>query len=107
MTTDIANDEVIVKGVLDPDKLVNDVYKRTGKQASIVKNEEKKEAEKKDDEKKEEKQEEKKEAEESKEEEEKKSDIKKMEHWPSKYYMEHGYAPQMFSDENPNACLVM
>ncbi|KAL0443051.1 UNVERIFIED_CONTAM: Heavy metal-associated isoprenylated plant protein 7 [Sesamum latifolium] len=29
VTTDIANDQVIVKGVLDPEKLVSDVYKRT------------------------------------------------------------------------------
>ncbi|XP_011095914.1 heavy metal-associated isoprenylated plant protein 7 [Sesamum indicum] len=102
VTTDIANDQVIVKGVLDPEKLVSDVYKRTGKQASIVKNEEKKEEEKKD-----EKQNDKKEGEESKEEDDKKTDIKKVEYWPPKYYMEHTYAPQMFSDENPNACSVM
>ncbi|KAK4439467.1 Heavy metal-associated isoprenylated plant protein 7 [Sesamum alatum] len=106
VTTDIANDQVIVKGVLDPEKLVSDVYKRTGKQASIVKNEEKKEEEKKDEEKKDEKQEEKK-GEESKEEDDKKTDVKKNEYWPPKYYMEYTYAPQMFSDENPNACSVM
>lgn len=104
MTTEIANDRVIVKGVLDPEKLVNDVYKRTGKHASIVKEEEKKEEEKE-----EEKQDDKKEAEESKEgEDDKKTDIKKMEHWPSNYYhLEHAYAPQFFSDENPHACIVM
>ncbi|KAK4398826.1 Heavy metal-associated isoprenylated plant protein 7 [Sesamum angolense] len=107
VTTDIANDQVIVKGVLDPEKLVSDVYKRTGKQASIVKNEEKKEEEKKDEEKKDEKQDDKKEGEESKEEDDKKTDVKKIEYWPPKYYMEHIYAPQMFSDENPNACSVM
>ncbi|KAI3456582.1 hypothetical protein Pfo_013245 [Paulownia fortunei] len=108
VTTDIANDQVMVKGVLDPDKLVSDVYKRTGKQASIVKNEEKKEEEKKDEEKKDEKQDDKKQEEESKEEDDKKTDIKKMEYWPPKYYLEHAYyAPQMFSDENPNACSVM
>ncbi|XP_057765083.1 heavy metal-associated isoprenylated plant protein 7-like [Salvia miltiorrhiza] len=109
VTTDIANDRVIVRGVLDPEKLVNDVYKRTGKQASIVKEQEKKEEEKKDEEKKDEKKEDKKEAEESKgdDEDDKKTDIKKMEHWPSKYYLDHAYAPQMFSDENPNACILM
>ncbi|KAK6124760.1 hypothetical protein DH2020_041494 [Rehmannia glutinosa] len=63
VTTDFANDRVTVKGVLDPDKLVNDVYKKT--------------------------------------------DIKKFEYCPPKYYLEHAYAPQMFSDENPNACSVM
>ncbi|KAI3466495.1 hypothetical protein Pfo_023158 [Paulownia fortunei] len=107
VTTDIANDQIMVKGVLDPDKLVNDVYKRTGKQASIVKNEEKKDEEKKDDEKKDGKQEEKKLSEESKEEDGKKTDIKKSEYWPPKYYMDYAYPPQMFSDENPNACSVM
>lgn len=109
MTTDIANDRVLVKGVLDPEKLVNDVYKKTGKHAMVVKDEEKKEEVKKDEEKKdEEKQDENKDPEENKEDDDKKTDIKKMEHWPSKYYMEHySYAPQIFSDENPNACVVM
>ncbi|CAI9783988.1 unnamed protein product [Fraxinus pennsylvanica] len=112
VTTDLANDHVIVKGVLDPDKLVNDVYKKTRKQASIVKDEEKKEekkeGEEKVEEKKEEKQEEKKEGEESKEEEDTKTDIKKSEYWPPpKYYMDYAYPPQMFSDDNPHACSVM
>ncbi|KAG6416431.1 hypothetical protein SASPL_123861 [Salvia splendens] len=104
VTTEIANDRVIVKGVLDPEKLVNDVYKRTGKHASIVKEEEKKEEEKE-----EQKQDDKKEAEERKEDEDdEKTEIKKMEHWPSNYYhLEHAYAPQFFSDENPHACIVM
>ncbi|KAG8385883.1 hypothetical protein BUALT_Bualt03G0091400 [Buddleja alternifolia] len=111
--TDIANDKVIVKGVLDPDKLVNDVYKKTGKQASVVKDEPKKEEEKKDEEKKaeekkDEKQDDKKQEEESKEGEDNKTDIKKSEYLPSKYYMEYAaYPPQFFSDENPNACSVM
>ncbi|KAK3022647.1 hypothetical protein RJ639_045413, partial [Escallonia herrerae] len=102
VTTDLANDQVIVKGIVDPTKLVNDVYKKTKKQASIVKDEEKKEEEKKEEEKKEEGKEE-----EGKKEEEKKLDIKKSEYWPPKYYMEYSYAPQMFSDENPHACSVM
>uniref|UniRef100_A0A5B7C8V0 Putative DNA ligase 1-like isoform X1 n=1 Tax=Davidia involucrata TaxID=16924 RepID=A0A5B7C8V0_DAVIN len=107
VTTDLANDQVIVKGVLDPTKLVNDVYKKTKKQASIVKDEEKKEEEKKEDEKKEEKEGEKKDGEDGKGEDDKKSEIKKSEYWPPKYYMEYAYPPQMFSDENPNACSVM
>ncbi|XP_075477918.1 heavy metal-associated isoprenylated plant protein 7-like [Primulina tabacum] len=107
VTTDIANDQVTVKGVLDPDKLVNDVYKKTGKQTSVVKDEEKKEEEKKEDEKKDEKQDDKKQVEESKEEDDKKTDIKKNEYWPPKYNLEYAYAPQIFSDENPNACSVM
>lgn len=103
VTADIANNEVTVKGVIDPDKLVIDVYKRTRKHASLVKNEEKK-----DEEKNEKSAEEKKQVEEqSKEEDEVKEDIKRAEHWPSRNYLEYAYAPQMFSDENPNACSVM
>lgn len=74
--TNLANDQVIVKGVVDPSKLVDDVYKKTRKQASIVKDEEKKEEEKKE-EKKEEKEGEKKEGEEEKEGDDKKPDTKK------------------------------
>ncbi|ESW26037.1 hypothetical protein PHAVU_003G086400 [Phaseolus vulgaris] len=101
--TDLANDQVIVKGVIDPAKLVDHVYKRTKKQASIVKEEEKKEEEKKEEEKKEEKQVE----EENKEEEENKTEIKRSEYWPAKNYIDYAYDPQIFSDENPNACSVM
>lgn len=102
VTTDLANNQVMVKGIVDPEKLVTDVYKRTRKQASIVKDDEKKEEEKKEDEKKEEKGEEKKEGEDTK------SDVKKSEYWPQRYYMEYAnYPPQMFSDENPHACSVM
>nr|AFK39470.1 unknown [Medicago truncatula] len=35
--TDLGNDQAIVKGVIDPTKLVDEVFKRTKKQASIVK----------------------------------------------------------------------
>ncbi|XP_021678372.1 heavy metal-associated isoprenylated plant protein 7 isoform X2 [Hevea brasiliensis] len=103
--TDLANSQVIVKGVVDPTKLVDDVYKKTRKQASIVKDEEKKEEEKKEEEKKEEG--EKKDGEEGKGEEDKKSDIKRSEYWSSKSYLEYVYDPEIFSDENPNACSVM
>lgn len=102
---DIANDQVVVKGVVDPEKIVDHIYKRTGKQASIVP-EEKKEEEKKEEEKKEEKEGEKKEKEQGKEDDDKKIDIKLSEYWPSKYNSEFAY-PQIFSDENPNACSVM
>ena len=51
--TSLGNDQVIVKGVIDPAKLVDYVYKRTKKQASIVKEEEKEKKE--EEEKKEEK----------------------------------------------------
>ncbi|KAK4588638.1 hypothetical protein RGQ29_019593 [Quercus rubra] len=105
VSTDLANDQVVVKGVVEPTMLVDYVYKRTKKQASIVKDEEKKEEEKKEEEKKEE---EKKDGEEGKGDDDKKSDIKKSEYLPSKY-LEYAYAypPQIFSDENPNACSVM
>ncbi|KAK7262074.1 hypothetical protein RJT34_29634 [Clitoria ternatea] len=106
--TDLANDQVIVKGAIDPAKLVQHVYKRTKKQASIVKEEEKKEEEgKKEEDKKEEKEEEKKEVEENKGEEDNKTEIKRSEFWPTKNYIDYAYAPQMFSDENPNACSIM
>ncbi|XP_050215096.1 heavy metal-associated isoprenylated plant protein 7-like [Mercurialis annua] len=104
--TDLGNSQIIVKGVVDPAKLVADVYKKTKKQASIIvkdeetkKDEEKKEAEKKPDD----------EGEKKEEDDKKINDmmIKKSEIWPSKVYLEYAYAPQMFSDENPNACFVM
>lgn len=107
VTTDVANNQVVVKGVVDPEKLVIDVYKRTRKQASLVKHEEKKEDEKKDDVKTEVKGDEKKESEERKEGDDVMTDIKKSEYWPQRYYMEYAYAPQMFSDENPHACTLM
>ncbi|KAK6932860.1 Heavy metal-associated domain, HMA [Dillenia turbinata] len=98
--TDLANDQVTVKGVVDPAKLVDDVYKKTRKQASIVP-EEKKEEEKKED------KGENKEGEEGKAEDETKIEAKRSEYWPPKYYLEYSNAPQFFSDENPNACSVM
>ncbi|WJX27327.1 hypothetical protein P8452_16155 [Trifolium repens] len=107
--TDLGNDQAIVKGVIDPAKLVDEVYKRTKKQASIVKEEEKKEEEKKEEQKKEEKKEEdKKESEEENKEDDNKTEIKRSEYWPSKDYVDYAYyAPEIFSDENPNACSVM
>ncbi|PIA58401.1 hypothetical protein AQUCO_00500372v1 [Aquilegia coerulea] len=108
--TNLANHQVTVKGVLDPEKLVESVYKKTGKQAYIVpQEEEKKEEEKKEEEKKEEVKKEEAAAEGEKKEgdDENKTEIKKSEYWPPKYYVEYAYAPQIFSDENPNACSVM
>lgn len=102
VTTDLANDQVVVKGVLDPEKIVIDVYKKTKKQAIVMKDEEKKEEEKKEEKKKEE--------EEAKEDDQdnKGMEIKKSEYYGPKYHTEYSsYAPQMFSDENPNACSVM
>ncbi|KAL6281864.1 hypothetical protein ACE6H2_012793 [Prunus campanulata] len=110
VATDVANDQVVVIGVVDPAKLAEEVYKKTRKQVSIVKEEEKKEEEKKEEEKKEEekKEGEKKEGEEDKGSEDNKVDIKRTEYWPTKFYSDYSYpSPQIFSDENPNACSVM
>ena len=142
---DLKSSQVTVKGVFDPPKLVDYVYKRTGKHALIVKQvPEKKEEEKGKEEKppKEEKKPEDdvggdKEAKkgeaaakdgdapaavavvvsEGEEETTKVVEVKKNEFYsnnPPNYhiyasprYEMNAYAPQMFSDENPNACSVM
>lgn len=144
---DLKNSEVTVKGAYDPAKLVEYVYKRTGKQAVIVKQEpepdkkekaeEAKEAkeEKKGDEegekekkneveenkeKKEEAESEAKPEEEATMEETKVAEVKRNEYYyypqrhgmemyayPATYPTDPAYPPQIFSDENPNACTVM
>ncbi|KAG6471594.1 heavy metal-associated isoprenylated plant protein 7-like [Zingiber officinale] len=100
---DLANSQVTVTGFVDPEKLVENVYRRTRKQASIVP-EEVKEEEKKDEEpeKKEENTEGEKQEEGKEDEENIKYDMNKYE-----YYVQDAYTPQAFSDENPNACSVM
>lgn len=113
MATDLDKDQVIVKGVVDPTKLVADVYKKTRRQVSIVPNEEKKEEEKKEEEKKDDKSEDKKDGDEegkgSEDYDKKTMDVKRSEYWAStRYYSDYSYPPpQIFSDENPNACSVM
>ncbi|CAJ2676646.1 unnamed protein product [Trifolium pratense] len=135
---DLKNSLVTVKGVFETDKLVEYVYKRTGKQAVIVKQEaekkeeakENKEEEKKTEENEKEKQKGSGEGEEKKEaaaaaaegdgkssdaaEETKVVEFKRNEYHyynpPSMefyYNPSQAYPPQMFSDENPNACSVM
>lgn len=152
---DLKNSQVTVKGVFDPPKLVEYVYKRTGKHAAIVKQEpppaEKKEEDKgKEDKKGEEggekenkggdggggggegegEKKEKKEGEDQKGEgkggeeaaaaieETKVVELKKNEYLyyipqTQRYAMDmyplhpYPYPPQIFSDENPNACSVM
>ncbi|ONI07940.1 hypothetical protein PRUPE_5G148500 [Prunus persica] len=141
---DLKSSEVTVKGVFDPPQLVEYVHKRTGKHASIVKQEpEKKDKEEaKEEEKKggEEGDKDKKGKDEEAKPEEKKGDeappaaaaapdaaaaaeggaateetkvvelMKKNEYYyyPPRYAMElYAYPPQIFSDENPNACSVM
>ncbi|CAN6690289.1 unnamed protein product [Malus baccata var. baccata] len=104
--TDVGNNKVVVKGVMDPAKLTEDVYKKTRKQVSVVKEDEKKDEKKEEENKKEG---EKKEGEEDKQGEDNKVDIKRSDYWPTKYYSEYSSYPhpQIFSDENPNACSVM
>ncbi|PON95742.1 Heavy metal-associated domain containing protein [Trema orientale] len=154
---DLKSSQVTVKGALDPSKLVEYVYKRTGKQAVIVKQEpdkkdNKDEAKESKDEKKagggdkgkkgsdeaapaatEAGKEEKKENKEGENEgggdkggavveENKVVEFKKngFNYYPPRYAMEmyaqnpyppqyayNAYPPQIFSDENPNACSVM
>ncbi|GER44028.1 heavy metal transport/detoxification superfamily protein [Striga asiatica] len=140
---DLKSSQVKVKGIIEPEKLVGHVHKRTGKHVTVVKVEpDKKEGEKAKEEGKEEKKDEKgKEAkkgadepEKEKEElipsspaadssEESKLEMKKHElnyyypqqhnFYPQRYvqenyaYPHYAYPPQMFSDENPNACTVM
>lgn len=121
--TDLSSEQVVVKGFVDPTNLIKNVYQRTRKQASIVPIEEKGEEKKPEDEKKEEKpqakeekphaKEEKPQAEEKKEEAEEEGDKKlypkKIDSWPPVLFLEHVYAhpPEIFSDENPNACSLM
>ncbi|KAG6686190.1 hypothetical protein I3842_11G005100 [Carya illinoinensis] len=147
---DLKSSQVTVKGVIDPEKLVEYLYKRTGKHAVIVKEEpEKKKKEEAKDGKKEEKKGEeggggdkgaKGGEEEKKEKKEGKDDQAKPEaggaaaagyamemynsltiplvelqsnayyYHPQRYAMEmYAYPPppQIFSDENPNACSTM
>ncbi|TYJ20484.1 hypothetical protein E1A91_A09G268100v1 [Gossypium mustelinum] len=145
---DLKSSEVTVKGVFEPPKLVEYVYKRTGKTAVIVKQEAetpKTEEEKAKDANKDEKKseesgekdkneaggEEKDDGKDKKQEGNNKEapaadaapategateetkvavELKKNEYYyyPPRYATEfYAYPPQMFSDENPNACTVM
>lgn len=135
---DLKSSQVTVKGVFDPQKLVEYVYKRTGKQAVIVNQEPEKKEENGEGEKKAEEKDAKKGEEEGGESKEKKKgggeegaktegdqaettvlDMKKNEfyYYPQNYQVypprfanemySYPPAPQMFSDENPNACSVM
>ena len=137
---DLKKSEVSVKGVYDPEKLVEFVLKRTGKHAVVVKveaaekaaeeegkaaEEEKKaseEGEKKEEKEEEAKRDDNKAAEEKKDgeaaaavegtvtEETKVVEMKVSEYqyYPPTYIREmYAYPPQIFSDENPNACSIM
>lgn len=129
---DLKSSQVTVKGAFDPSKLVEYLNKRTGKNVLIVKQEpeKKEEAEKGKEEKKAEKK-----GEEAEKGGDKAAaaaaeggegstsssqvlDMKRSEFYPNhaqNYQIDpylsrfelNCYAPQMFSDENPNACSVM
>ncbi|KAF7135333.1 hypothetical protein RHSIM_Rhsim08G0191800 [Rhododendron simsii] len=130
---DLKSSQVTVKGAFDPSKLVEYVNKRTGKNVLIVKQEpeKKEEAEKGKEEKKAQKK-----GDEAEKGADKAAaattteggdgstsssqvlDMKRSEFYPNhsqNYQIDpcqsrfdlNGYAPQMFSDENPNACSVM
>ncbi|KAJ6764249.1 HEAVY METAL-ASSOCIATED ISOPRENYLATED PLANT PROTEIN 7 [Salix koriyanagi] len=129
---DLKSSQVTVKGVFEPEKLVEYVHKRTGKHAVIVKQE----PEKKEEEKGKEPKEEKKGEDGDKQNKDKKEggggeakeaaaaiaaeeettvettvvELRKMEfynYYPPERYEHYSPAPQIFSDENPNACTVM
>ncbi|KAL8140889.1 hypothetical protein V2J09_006910 [Rumex salicifolius] len=138
-TPDLKNSQVTVKGTFDPPKLVDYIFKRTGKHAEIVKQKPEETKEEGGDKAKEgkegkkgqneeekkgedgggDKAEEKKEGGDTKaaagdevaEEEVKVVELKRNEYYyyPPKYAMEmyHAYPPQIFSDENPNACSII
>ncbi|XP_042014709.1 heavy metal-associated isoprenylated plant protein 7-like [Salvia splendens] len=128
----LANSQVTVKGVMEPKALADYVYKKTGKHAAIVKvdpekKEEKPKKEKKSDGEKSDAKKPEEDGKESKsgeaataEEEDLKMELKKNEmfynYYPQQFYQQHRYVheqeqmnaqTQMFSDENPNACVVM
>lgn len=138
---DLKNSQVSVKGVFEAANLVDYVYKRTGKQAVIVKQEPEKKEEAKEGKEEKKGDKEKKGSGEGEENKEKKEgdgeakpteaateetnkvvELKKNEYYPMpprygnmewhgnmEYYAYPGpaYPPQIFSDENPNACSVM
>ncbi|CAA3018818.1 heavy metal-associated isoprenylated plant 3 [Olea europaea subsp. europaea] len=111
--TDIKAQTITVEGVIESDKLLTYMRKRVHKYAEIIHPKEKK-AEK-NEEKKVEKKEEKKEMvkveEKSGEKIEEFKEVKKVEVKTKEgevpYFIHYVYAPQLFSDENPNACSIM
>lgn len=132
MEPDFKASQVSVKGVFTPEKLVEYVYKRIGKHAAVIKQdppskppEKEKETKDKDEKKKEGEPKEGKGAKEeggggvvakpaaggaAAEEGTKVVNLKKNEfqYQPPRYPVEmYAYPPQIFSDENPNACTMM
>lgn len=131
--TDLSAEKVTVTGTMDGNKLVDYVYRRTKKQAKIVPQPEpapqpapQPEPQPEQPPAEEKKEEESKPAEEKKEEEKPKEEVKKEEKkeeiiydyigeenmkrmmylYQPVYVIEHIPPPQLFSDENPNACTI-
>ncbi|CAA6659969.1 unnamed protein product [Spirodela intermedia] len=104
---DVKNSQVTVKGLFEPAKLVEYVYKRTGKHAVVEKKADgggtTGDVEKKDG------------SAAQTEKETKEGAVARLaevtknpfQYYYPRYQMEYAYPPQIFSDENPNACSVM
>lgn len=104
--TDVLNDQVMVKGLVDPQKLVEYVYRRTRKHVSIIKGDDgggssvdDSEQPVVDDDIK------------TNDDAKTNDDITKTyddQYWNPNYDTENAYPPQiLFSDENPNSCSLM
>ncbi|GKU92272.1 hypothetical protein SLEP1_g6021 [Rubroshorea leprosula] len=113
--TDMEAEILTIKGTIEPEKLLTYIRKKVNKHAEIIdsKTVKKKEKEKEEEEEKKEKKEEEKVEEIFTEkikiieiEEEVKVEVKGKE-GEAPYFIHYVYAPQYFSDENPNACIVM
>lgn len=94
--TDIKAQTITIEGAIEEDKLIKYMRKKVHKNVEIIK----------------EKKEEKKEKEKVEIKTVEGKEIKKVEGTKNKegeipYFVHYAYAPQLFSDENPNACSVM
>ncbi|KAL9228785.1 hypothetical protein vseg_004328 [Gypsophila vaccaria] len=110
--SDIKAQTLVIEGILEGEKLVKHIIKKLHKHAELVSSKEIKKEEKKV-EKKEEKKEEVKKVEETKIEKkiidasEVKEVQEKLKASNTPYIIHYVYAPQWFSDEDPNACSIM
>lgn len=118
--TDIKAQTMTVQGTIEPEKLLSYVRRKVHKQAELIPPKPEKKEEKKEEKKGEKKEEEKKVTIEKEKvkvvetkgketveftEEKKVVEVKSKEGNP--YFIHYVYAPQLFSDENPNSCSVM
>lgn len=100
---------VTVQGSIESDKLLSYLRKKVHKHAEIITPKPEKKEEKKEEEKKEKEKVEVKSTESTKIiefKEEVKMEVKSKES-NAPYFIHYVYAPQLFSDENPNACSIM